>query len=95
MPYEIDENLSNLDGGTYDKESKTITWRETIDHINTYVNGDYNVEESKNISVVYSNLDATQRKMTNIAQGTIDLYETETTNTKSVAYETNMEIPEK
>ena len=95
LPYEIDENLSNLDGGTYDKESKTITWRETIDHINTYVNADYNVELSKNISVVYSNLDATQRKMINMAQGTIDLYETETTNTKSVAYETNMEIPGK
>ena len=95
LPYEIDESLSNLNGGTYDNESKTITWRETIDHINTYVNGDYKVDITKDITVVYNNLDATQRKMTNIAQGTIDLYETETTNTKATTYDTNMEIPGK
>ena len=95
LPYEIDESLSNLNGGTYDNESKTITWRETIDHINTYVNGDYKVDITKDITVVFNNLDATQRKMTNIAQGTIDLYETETTNTKATTYDTNMEIPGK
>ena len=95
LPYEIDENLSNLNGGIYDKESKTITWKETIDHINTYVNGDYLVDISKDFTVVYSNLDATQRKMTNIANATIDLYETETTNTQATTYDTNMEIPGK
>ena len=30
LPYQIDEEKSNLDGGSYDANSKTITWKEDI-----------------------------------------------------------------
>ena len=95
LPYSIDENLSELDGGTYDSLTNTITWTENIEHINTYENGDYKVSLEKNITVVFTNLDATVRTMTNRVTGKIDLYETEKTNTVEDTYETKVEIPGK
>ena len=56
LPYEIDETKSNLDGGIYDKENKTITWiiKSNITENNRTVT--FNEE----ISVVYLNInDAT------------------------------------
>ena len=95
LPYEIDEEKSKLNGGIYDKESNTITWTEKIDHINTYEDGDYKVQVTKDFTVVYSNLDATNRSMENKATATIDLYETETTNTQETSYKTNIKVPGK
>ena len=93
LPYAIDVEKSELDGGTYDSVSNTITWTEKIDHINTYENGDYQVSINKDITVVFTNLDATERTMENRVVGTIDLYETEQTNTVETTYETKVEIP--
>ena len=95
LPYEINEELSDLNGGTYDPETHTITWKETIEHINTFENGGYNVEITKSIKIVYSNLDASMRTVTNNVKGTIDLYETETTNTQETSFDTKSEIPGK
>ena len=56
LPYEIDETKSNLDGGIYDKENKTITWiiKSNITENNR------TVTFNKEISVVYLNInDAT------------------------------------
>ena len=56
LPYEIDETNSNLNGGVYDKENKTITWiiKSNITENNRTVT--FNEE----ISVVYLNInDAT------------------------------------
>ena len=56
LPYEIDETKSNLNGGIYDKENKTITWiiKSNITENNRTVT--FNEE----ISVVYLNInDAT------------------------------------
>ena len=100
LPYKLakDENGNlvqeiDLDGGIYDDATQTITWEQTIDHINTYTNRDYEVEISKEITVVYSNLDASQRSMTNHVRGIIDLYETEQTNIVEDTYITEVEIP--
>ena len=93
LPYAIDVEKSNLDGGTYDPLTNTIVWTENIDHINTYENGDYPVSIEKNISVVFTNLDATAKAMVNRVTGRIDLYENETTNTVETTYETKIEIP--
>ena len=93
LPYDINEELSDLSGGTYDKDLHTITWKETIDHINTFENEPYNVEITKPIKIVYSNLDASNRVVTNNVKATIDLYETETTNTKEASFDTKSEIP--
>ena len=93
LPYAIDETKSNLDGGTYDALTNTIVWTENIDHINTYENGDYPVSIEKNITVVFTNLDATAKAMVNRVTGRINLYENETTNTVETTYETKIEIP--
>ena len=93
LPYAIDVEKSELDGGVYDSVSNTITWTEKIDHINTYENSDYEVNLEKNITVVFTDLDVTARAMVNRVTGTIDLYETEQTNTVTTTYETKVEIP--
>ena len=93
LPYEINEELSDLNEGIYDAQTHTITWKQTIDHINTFENGDYYFETAKQIKVVYNNLDATQRTVINNVKATIDLYETETTNTRKASFETKSEVP--
>ena len=95
LPYHIDENLSDLDGGIYDEEAQTITWTVRIDHINTFIDGNYEVNEGREIKVVYSDLDATQDIMINRVSGKIDLYETEQTNTVEGSFESSIQIPGK
>ena len=70
LPYEIDVDNSNLDGGKYDAATKTITWKEE-DDINTYKDGAYIVEFKKEIEVIFKNLDNTEVKMTNKVDGSI------------------------
>ena len=77
LPYRIDETNSNLDGGTYDDEAKTITWKEDLTDIDTFVNGDYSINITKNISVVFVDLDASGESFTNTVLGKVRLYETE------------------
>ena len=95
LPYKIDIEKSDLNGGIYDEKANTITWIEKIEHINTFENEDYHVEIIKPIKLVYSNLDATERTIINKVKGTIDLYETESTNTVETVFETKSEIPGK
>ena len=92
MPYEIDEEKSDLGGGTYDKETRTITWRETIEHINTYKQGDYEEKISKEIKIVYKGMDAKGKEIKNKAKGRINLYETEKTNEVEDEYTSPIEI---
>ena len=57
LPYEIDESKSDLDGGVYDKSTKTITWEavETeIDELNR------TISITKNIKVYYINIDSSE-----------------------------------
>ena len=62
LPFEIDtEKEYNLDGGTYNADEKTITWTGT------------EKEVTKNISLVYKNLDLTKTTMTNYVTGSIEL----------------------
>ena len=102
LPYKLATNeagelLEEIDlaGGTYQEETNTITWKEKIEHVNTYTEGDYTVNIQKEITLVYSNLDAIQRTMTNQVTGTVDLYETGTTNTVEDTHDTSIEIPGK
>ena len=97
LPYHIDINAegTDLEGGIYDADAKTITWIVRTDHINTEINGPYEIGEARNITVVFSDLDASQRVMLNRVTGTIDLYETEETNTVEDTFETEVEVPAK
>ena len=89
LPYQIDEEKSNLDGGSYDANSKTITWKEDIAGINTFANDKKQVNVTKEISVVYKDLDVTKANVTNKVAGTINLETPE----KSDTVETTNDIP--
>ena len=65
LPYEIDTSKDyNLDGGVYDRKKKTITWT-----------SQYNNEMAitKNISLVYKDIDVTKTKITNNVKGIFEL----------------------
>ena len=60
LPYAIDEAKSDLKGGKYDANAKTITWTEKITGIDTFASKeDYSINFSKNIEVVYVGMDTT------------------------------------
>ena len=71
LSFEIDENASYLDGGIYDKDSKTITWIYNFD-MNTY-NGNDTINITKNIKLVYLGLDASKREVINKVSSKLSL----------------------
>ena len=82
LPYEIDTDSEyDLNGGEYDKNTKTITWKELIKDINTYENeGTKNIAISKNIRLKYKAVLEDDINIKNTVEGSILLIET---NTKS------------
>ena len=76
LPYEIDETVSELDGGTYDKENKKITWTIDLGEIDTFKTGEDLPEEinvEKNFTIKYINIDNTKDKITNNIVSTLKL----------------------
>ena len=55
LPYKIDTNKSDLAGGEYDEEHKTIKWKILVNNINSFDNNG-NVEIIKTFGVVYKDL---------------------------------------
>ncbi len=93
LEYQIDLTKSNIAGGIYNDELKTITWTERIPHINTDRVGEpYAVEFNKEIKVVYKDLDPQLEVVKNKAIGTIELYETEQRNTIETEIEKTIDI---
>ena len=90
LPYEIDENKAyNLEGGVYNEENKTITWIEEISGIDTYTNGEKEIEITKKINFSYINEDYSQKNIVNNVIGTINLK----TSEKEETVEDKKEIP--
>ena len=79
LPYKIDEEKSEIAGGIYNEENKTIKWTETVKDINTYENGEKEIGINKTIKIVYKDIDIKQTEMTNQAEGKIKLLDTEQT----------------
>ncbi len=75
LPYEIEETKSTLLGGVYNAEEKTITWQISWPNINTYNETDLkSVKEiTKDITVVYKNIPATDRMMVSTTTGKIEI----------------------
>ena len=77
LPYAIDTNLTNiaedLDGGTYDEASKTITWEEAVENIQ--LTEEKEVTINKTIKVVYKDVSQDTVSIKNIVTGHIE-YET-------------------
>ncbi len=93
LPYKIDEEKSDLDGGEYNEELQTITWKEEVEHINTDETEEpYKVDITKNIVLVYKDLDLTESMVTNKVVGTVELYETEKKNTVETEEDVLVEI---
>ena len=93
LPYKIDEEKSDLDGGIYNEELQTITWKKELGHINTDTLGEaYKVDVTKNIVLVYKDLDVTESMITNKVKGTVELYDTEEKNTVETEENTQVEI---
>ena len=89
VPFEIDEENSILDGGTYNKETNTITW--TINkNVNTYENSNKNIGIEKNLKVVYKNITSSDRKITNNVSVRVELDNNESNKTTQV--ETDIEV---
>ena len=79
LPYAIDEAKSDLAGGTYDSNARTITWKENVQNINSFANGG-TVEVTKTFKVVYVGLDMNQEKVVNNVSGNIKLLTPEKTS---------------
>lgn len=73
LPYMIDVNKSNLDGGVYDASKNTITWIEEINNIDTYENGIKKINIVKNIDLYYLGVDITSVSFTNKVSGNLEL----------------------
>ena len=89
LPYAIDEVKSDLAGGIYDANARTITWKENVQNINSFANNSGtgiisigNVEVIKTFKVVYVGLDMNQEKVVNNVSGNIKLLTPEKTSEK-------------
>ena len=87
LPYEIDEEKSDISGGKYNKETKTIIWEETYEKIDM----EKEITFTKEIKVVYTGIEDTDRIMTNEIETTIKLENKE--NTVTSDYDTDIKIP--
>lgn len=90
LPYGINENESDLNGGIYNSDNKTITWTENITGINTFRNGNYNVNYTKNIKLKFVGLDATKTTFVNNVIANLKLEDLEENDNAS--HETSIDI---
>jgi hypothetical protein len=87
LPYEIDEEKSDISGGKYNKETKTIIWEETYEKINM----EKEITFTKEIKAVYIGIEDTDRIMTNEIETTIKLDNKESAVTSDS--DTDIKIP--
>lgn len=96
LPYEIDTEKSDIAEGTYNEETKTITFEEELPHINTdKTKESYKINQTKQIKLVYKNIDLTQEKITNQIKAKIELYETEEKDETTKNIDTKINVPGK
>lgn len=89
LPFDIDLDKSNLDGGTYNNEDRTITWKINKD-INTFKKK-FNLNIEKNIEVVYKDMNLLNNMISNNAIGTITLSNNK--SEKKTSFDTTIKIP--
>ena len=91
LPFKLDLSKSNIMDGSYDDESKTITWTENLNNIDTHSNGDKEVEIKKEIKLAYKDLkiSADNLKVTNKVRAEINLKELN----KKITENNTKEIP--
>lgn len=93
LPYKIDVTKSSLDNGVYDEEKKTITFEEELPHINTGNAGEnYQINITKQIKVVYQDVNLEENKITNVVNGKVQLYETDQKDEATASFDTNINV---
>ena len=88
LPYEIDTSKTySLDGGTYNSSAKTITWTGTYNpstnritwsdntttNLSAQIGTTNTITVTKNVSLVFADIDLTETSMTNEVEGRITL----------------------
>ena len=93
LPYPINEENSNLDGGIYNSDNQTITWIVDWKDINSYDETDntYKNTITKKISVEYIGIPATERIMNSTTTANIELDNNSRDNEADVP--TEIQIP--
>ena len=91
LPFKLELSESNIMDGSYDDESKTITWTENLNNIDTHSNGDKEVEIKKEIKLVYKDLKISEEnlKVRNKVRAEISLKELN----KKITENNTKEIP--
>ena len=84
LPYGIYEEPSDLDGGIYNEDDKTITWVIDWTDINTFEN-ENEITIEKNITVVYNGIKPTERSFNNHVSGKLELSNNERTVTADLS----------
>ena len=93
LPYKIDEEKSELNGGKYDEKSLTITWEENLKHINTQnSNKSYKVDIEKEFSLSYKDVDFAQTKITNKVFGKIELFDSDEKDEVESSFDTEINV---
>lgn len=89
LPYEIDESKSNLNGGIYDKENKTVTWtfEENINSFKVI----HNVYKKIEYSVVYKNFADISSSVDNFLINNVNGY-TKVNNKQSTGVNDNEDV---
>lgn len=88
LPYDIDLDKSDLDGGIYDNSNKTITWNIPFNDIDTY-NGNDTKNILKNLKIKYNNIEI--KDIVNKVEAKVILDNNE--DTKSKEFVTKIKIP--
>jgi len=88
LPYTIDVEKSNLNGGTYNPTNKTVTW--TIPKTITSIN-EPEIVINKKLELVFTNINPKEREFINIVEGKIVLDNNERTIENT--FKTDLKIP--
>ncbi len=93
LPYKVDVTKSDLAEGVYDDEKQTITFEQELPHINTETTKEsYKIDITKQLKLVYKDIDLAGSKITNTVNGKIELYETDQKDEKTVSFDTNINV---
>lgn len=88
LPYPIDLDDSNLDGGVYDAEANTITWTQSVE-IGSMPKS---ISISKAVKVVFKDIVASDRTVANRVDTTITLGSSEKTRAASASASISVQI---
>ena len=98
LPYHIDDTASNLANGEYNDSDMTITWTEEIKNIDSYEDQNNEITISKEIELVYTDIDTSKESITNTVSGKLHLKtpekddEVQASKTIITGYEINIPV---